>query len=316
MDNLTYKRLLAFVFICGLACEVAVAKGQYGSESDHQHKGYKDQQKPHYSPKGDKRYPHKGDDDDKHVQSPSYSHELPPPYSHIAPAPSKGDDHKPKPALYKKPSVALAVEGVVSCQDCKYVGATSLAYAKPLAGAKVKLACQAGLRYKKFFYSTALTDSHGYFFLRVPSFDFNQFLPLKNCKVYLVSSPDKMCSTPTNINYGKAGAPLRLQKAYSDELLYSVGPFAFAPAPCKKTPPAVYTTSYPPPSPPTYNNKSPSPVYKSPPVTYPPPPSPAYKPPPPPVHTSPSPVYKSPPAYPPSSTTPVYNSPPPPAPHY
>lgn len=132
MDSLTYKRLLAFVFICGLACEVALAKGQHGSESDHQHNGYTDKQKPHYSPKGDKQYPHKGDDDDKHVQPPSYSHK-PPPYSH-KPPPSYSDDRKPKPASYKTPSVALAVEGVVLCQDCKYVGTRSLAYAKPLAG--------------------------------------------------------------------------------------------------------------------------------------------------------------------------------------
>lgn len=49
--------------------------------------------------------------------------------------PKKDVDDSHKPAPFQVPRlVSLAVEGVVSCQDCKYVGTKSLTDAKPLAG--------------------------------------------------------------------------------------------------------------------------------------------------------------------------------------
>lgn len=186
-------------------------------------------------------------------------------------APKKDvDDVSNKPAPFKLPRlVSLAVEGVVSCQDCKYVGTKSLTDAKPLAGAKVKLVCQAGPRYKTF-YTTATTDKNGFFFLRVPHFDFHKFTPLDDCAILLLSSPLRKCSNPTTINYSKTGASLRPIPTFapSSEAFFSVGPLAFAPQPCIKLPPI----DYPPPSPATPKNPPPyafpAPTTPTPPPAY------------------------------------------------
>ncbi|MCO5598233.1 hypothetical protein L7F22_052325 [Adiantum nelumboides] len=118
----------------------------------------------------------------------------------------------------------------------------SLTKAKPIAGAKVKLACQTGPRYKSFFYATATSDANGFFLISVPHFDFRQFSPVDDCVVILVSSPVKDCSTVTDINMGKTGGVLRPIPIFapSDNLMFSVGPFAFAPKQCSSNPPTAY----------------------------------------------------------------------------
>ncbi|MCO5614487.1 hypothetical protein L7F22_068770 [Adiantum nelumboides] len=193
--------------------------------------------------------------------------------------------HKP-PVPYVKPvykPLALSVQGVVFCQNCRYVGTTSLTGAQPLKGARVQLACR-DRRYKTFLYDTARTDENGYFLLTIPKINFKMHDPLRTCRVFLLSSYSPSCSKRTNINSGRFGAILHLEKAYPDQVLYTVGPFAFAPpTQCKATPYPTYTppsydaptTSNPiySPPPPTYEYPSSSPIYPPPPPTYASPPS-------------------------------------------
>ncbi|KAI5060419.1 hypothetical protein GOP47_0024839 [Adiantum capillus-veneris] len=187
--------------------------------------------------------------------------------------------HKP-PVPYGKPAykpLALSVQGVVFCQNCLYVGTGSLTGAKPLTGARVQLACR-DRRYKTFLYDIARTDENGYFLLTIPNFDYRRHNPLRTCRVFLLSSFSPSCSRRTNINSGRFGASLRLEKAYPDQVLYTVGPFAFAPPTrCKATTPTYYT-------PPSYTPSHPPPSYGVSPIS-----SPTYSPPPP--------IYASPPNY-------------------
>ncbi|KAI5067397.1 hypothetical protein GOP47_0017925 [Adiantum capillus-veneris] len=153
------------------------------------------------------------------------------------------DDKHPTPYPSKVVPKSISVEGVVSCQNCKYVGSDSLTNAKPISGAKVKLVCQTGPRYKSFFYATATTDSNGFFLISVPHFNFKKTSPIDDCVVFWVSSPLKECSTATDINMGKTGGPLESIPTFasSENLMFSVGPFAFAPKKCSSKPPPAYT---------------------------------------------------------------------------
>ncbi|MCO5582912.1 hypothetical protein L7F22_036815 [Adiantum nelumboides] len=138
---------------------------------------------------------------------------------------------KPK-KLSEVAPTSISVEGEVVCLDCKYVGTgMPLTDAKPLAGAEVKLVCRTGV---SFFYTTASTDSNGFFLILVPYFDFQKFTPGEDCMAFSVSSPLKDCSTVTDINSGKTGSPLRAIPTFapSSNLMYSAGPFAFAPKLC------------------------------------------------------------------------------------
>ncbi|KAI3913481.1 hypothetical protein MKW98_003960 [Papaver atlanticum] len=84
---------------------------------------------------------------------------------------------------------------------------------------------------------TAVTDKNGYFFIP-PSKKVSHLGAQKRCKVFLYSAPKKSKSmTPTNLNSGLTGAYLKRVKP-SKPLpfaLFTVGPFAYAPPPCKKS---------------------------------------------------------------------------------
>ncbi|MCO5608928.1 hypothetical protein L7F22_063146 [Adiantum nelumboides] len=208
--------------------------------------------------------------------------------------------HKPAAAPYGRPTykpLALSVQGVVFCQNCLYVGSNSLTGAQPLKGARVQLACR-DRRYKTFLYDTARTDENGYFLLTIPDFNYRLHDPLRTCRVFLLSSYSPSCNKRTNINSGKFGAYLRQPKAYPDEVLYTVGPFAFAPPTrCKANPPSYTpTTPYP-----THSNPPPPSYEVSPtssPTTYSPPPPSTY---------DVSPTYSSPPST--YASSPMYYSP-------
>ncbi|KAH7387787.1 hypothetical protein KP509_16G041100 [Ceratopteris richardii] len=130
--------------------------------------------------------------------------------------------------------VSISVQGTVSCQACKYVGTDSLTDAKPLAGATVILVCEARRRRRGHFIAAAKTNEDGSFLISVPNFDFERFAPVDDCKVYLASSFRGFCSRSTNINNGKFGSKLRPIPTFapSENLMYSVGPFAFSPRRC------------------------------------------------------------------------------------
>ncbi|MCO5580566.1 hypothetical protein L7F22_034435 [Adiantum nelumboides] len=99
------------------------------------------------------------------------------------------------------------------------------------AGATVRLACR-DMRFKTFVYETTITDEHGYFLFLVKDFQFRRHKGVRGCRVVLISSPDPSCARVTNINYGRVGSPLiAREKVYGREILYSLGPFAFAPSP-------------------------------------------------------------------------------------
>ncbi|KAI5069529.1 hypothetical protein GOP47_0015830 [Adiantum capillus-veneris] len=135
----------------------------------------------------------------------------------------------PPPSI--RASFALAVEGVVHCQHCKHVGTDSLLQSTPLPGAKVRLACRNMVR-KTFVYKTAYTNAHGYFKFLMVDYNFRLHKGVGNCIVYLISSPRQSCYKATNINTGRNGAPLTRKKVYPNLIVYSVGPFAFAPRTC------------------------------------------------------------------------------------
>ncbi|RWW06471.1 hypothetical protein BHE74_00037229 [Ensete ventricosum] len=131
-----------------------------------------------------------------------------------------------------------AVEGMVYCQKCKYVGSWNLDGARPLPSAKVSIICK-DHKHRVIFYDSAEADKNGYFYklldgthLRSATFD-----PVTACTVRLLASPDANCNRLTNVNYGIQGAKLRDEnKTYSDEhcetKLYAAGPLAFKPVHC------------------------------------------------------------------------------------
>ncbi|XP_073036969.1 non-classical arabinogalactan protein 30-like [Primulina eburnea] len=144
-----------------------------------------------------------------------------------------------KPPSYPSPTARnfVAVQGVVYCKPCKYVGVDTLMGAAPLAGAVVKLQCN---NTKYHLEEQAKTDKNGFFF----------FMPHKvttygshKCKVFLVSSALSVCQVPTDLNSGATGAnlkPTKLPITTPDKKLpfklFTVGPFAFEPLkklPCK-----------------------------------------------------------------------------------
>ncbi|KAK8580673.1 hypothetical protein V6N13_143738 [Hibiscus sabdariffa] len=146
-------------------------------------------------------------------------------------APTKPPTYPPsppaKPPTYPTSS-QVAVQGVVYCKSCKYAGVDTLLGSKPVLGASVKLACKDS---KNDLTVQFVTDKNGYFFLQAPITIIN--FSLSNCSVSLVSSPLKSCSTPSNMNGGLKGAPLKPENSSTSKklpyVLYSVGPFAFEP---------------------------------------------------------------------------------------
>jgi hypothetical protein len=129
----------------------------------------------------------------------------------------------------------VAVEGIVYCKSCKYRGIDTLNGASVLPGAVVKLQCNNS---KKAMEETKTTDKNGYFFFMPPKLTTSGS---HKCKVFLISSPSKACSVPTNLHGGAAGAILTRKPPVADTPakklpfeLFTVGPFAFEAA--KKLP--------------------------------------------------------------------------------
>ncbi|KAE8659706.1 serine/threonine-protein kinase HT1-like [Hibiscus syriacus] len=152
----------------------------------------------------------------------------PAPKSPVHP-PTKPPSPPVQPPSYPKPQISnVAVQGVVYCKSCKYAGVDTLLGAKPVLGATVRLACKDS---KNNLTVQFTTDKNGYFFLRAPNTIYN--FSLRNCSVSLISSPLKSCSTPSNLNGGLKGTPLKPENSSTSKklpyVLYSVGPFAFEP---------------------------------------------------------------------------------------
>ncbi|KAA8519776.1 hypothetical protein F0562_014032 [Nyssa sinensis] len=171
----------------------------------HHHKGHPPGHPPMHSPTNPPSHPP--------VHPPMHP-PIHPPYSHL-----------PTRSL-------LAVQGVVYCKSCKYIGVDTLSGASPLPGAVVKLQCN---NTKYPLVQEGKTDEHGFFFIMPPkkisTYGFHK------CKASLVSSPSAYCNNPTNLNDGLKGAILKPLKPPVGRPLhplpyeiFSVGPFAFEPS--------------------------------------------------------------------------------------
>ncbi|KAJ8761570.1 hypothetical protein K2173_004346 [Erythroxylum novogranatense] len=129
---------------------------------------------------------------------------------------------------YHYPRSFVAVQGVVYCKSCKYVGVGTLLGAEPLPGAMVKLQCN---NTKYPLVTKAATDKNGYFFLEAPKTITNY--GAHKCKVSLLSSPNTTCDIPSDLHGGKTGGSLRPGKPFVVNklpfVLFTVGPFAYEP---------------------------------------------------------------------------------------
>ncbi|KAL5997670.1 hypothetical protein ACLOJK_008600 [Asimina triloba] len=127
----------------------------------------------------------------------------------------------------------IAVEGVVRCKSCKFRGVNTLLGASPLDGAVVKLQC---ILQRRTYSITGTTDKNGYYFIQP-----KEIIPFPDhqCKVFLVSSPSKNCTVPTNLNGGLSGAFLEfrtLLPGTKPVALNAVWPLAFEPSAEDKCP--------------------------------------------------------------------------------
>ncbi|CAE6027941.1 unnamed protein product [Arabidopsis arenosa] len=130
----------------------------------------------------------------------------------------------------------VAVRGVVYCKACKYAGVNNIKGAKPVKDAVVRLVC----KNNKNPISETKTDTKGYFMLLAPKTVTNY--DIKNCRAFLVKSPDAKCSKVSTFNGGYKGSVLKpvLKPGFSSAIIkkfkygvYNVGPFAFEPT-CPK----------------------------------------------------------------------------------
>ncbi|KAG7573528.1 hypothetical protein ISN44_As09g018070 [Arabidopsis suecica] len=138
------------------------------------------------------------------------------------------------PLKYNK--TLVAVRGVVYCKACKYAGVNNIKGAKPVKDAVVRLVC----KNNKNPISETKTDTKGYFMLLAPKTVTNY--DIKNCRAFLVKSPDAKCSKVSTFNGGYKGSVLKpvLKPGFSSAIIkkfkyavYNVGPFAFEPT-CPK----------------------------------------------------------------------------------
>ncbi|CAL9097789.1 unnamed protein product, partial [Musa textilis] len=134
--------------------------------------------------------------------------------------------------------VIVAVEGLVSCQDCASVGTWELAGSRRLPAARVGVTCK-DHRGRVVLYRAATADDNGYVFaeLYTTTMRGGYFDPAESCAVRLLVSPDDGCSSVTDVNGGDRGAALRFQNTtipgqYADLDVYAAGPLAFKPAYC------------------------------------------------------------------------------------
>ncbi|CAI9087432.1 OLC1v1021499C1 [Oldenlandia corymbosa var. corymbosa] len=125
----------------------------------------------------------------------------------------------------------VAVQGVVYCKHCLFVGVDTLWKAKPLQGALVKVTCN-NTKYRPVV-KEGTTDNNGYFLIMPENVTNAAF---HKCRVSLVKSPTKQCDVPTNFKDGFKGAmpiPSTQPPAKTWPNLYqlfTVGPFAYEPS--------------------------------------------------------------------------------------
>ncbi|XVF79384.1 hypothetical protein PTKIN_Ptkin14bG0217900 [Pterospermum kingtungense] len=132
---------------------------------------------------------------------------------------TKPDFYKPKPEEEKPYSIA--VEGFVYCKTA------SSHY--PISKALAKVTCEAvdevGVE-KTVPICSVPTDAKGYFYATV-----TESLKLKDCKVFLESSPETNCNVPTDVNKGITGFPISgdVYRVLNDKhtKLYSAQPFFY-----------------------------------------------------------------------------------------
>ncbi|KAI5060424.1 hypothetical protein GOP47_0024844 [Adiantum capillus-veneris] len=239
------RRILALLLLTSLAFELALAGRGHGHYDEDGHyiprKGKHGKAKRHYKPKKIKPslppptipiyVPPVVDSPDPPSVPPPI---VPQPERFAPPAPL--DTPAPPPSYVDEPPTApppssplTNVQGVVLCQNCHYVGTSYYSYGKPLPGAILKLVCKSTSEVK------AETDVKGNFYLQVAEY----VSVVEDCNVFLVSSSQSTCDTPTDINGGITGSPIRAQKNYVGEVQYISGPLVFAPTYCKPTPPPI-----------------------------------------------------------------------------
>ncbi|KAK8636065.1 hypothetical protein V6N13_004775 [Hibiscus sabdariffa] len=137
----------------------------------------------------------------------------------------KGDE---KPSYGTKPKetenhLSNAIQGTVFCK-------TGSNY-HPIQGALATVTCKAvdevGVE-KTISICSKPTDAKGYFFVPLSDLDRDK-LKLRECKVYLKSSPLAACNVPSNVNKAIEGALLSAFRVLNEKKtkLYSVGPFFY-----------------------------------------------------------------------------------------
>ncbi|KAI0519283.1 hypothetical protein KFK09_006725 [Dendrobium nobile] len=131
------------------------------------------------------------------------------------------------------------VEGMVYCQSCEHTGSWSLEGAKPLASAKVGIACKDHKK-RVWFYKAIQTDSTGYYYAPIQGMEGTEGVKKKEisgCSIHLLASPDSTCNLLTNINLGIAGAgvgdvkKVMKEKGY-EVVVYAAPPLAFRQVNC------------------------------------------------------------------------------------
>ncbi|XP_077228680.1 non-classical arabinogalactan protein 31-like [Tasmannia lanceolata] len=134
------------------------------------------------------------------------------------------------------PRSLVAVQGVIYCKSCKYVGVDTLLGASPLSGAVARLQCKSS---KREINMEGKTDKNGYFYIQAANVT---TYGVHKCKVFLASSPLETCKNATDLHGGVSGARLRPEKVLMGPkpvMLFSVGPLAYAPTnttSCRRSP--------------------------------------------------------------------------------
>ncbi|WVZ99353.1 hypothetical protein U9M48_044674 [Paspalum notatum var. saurae] len=124
-----------------------------------------------------------------------------------------------EPAKYNKPSTApapsppppvqpvIVVQGVIYCKSCRLRGYNSGMDASPLPNATASLVCYGDeeSKYRVLNQTSTATDKNGYFLVMV--YDVDMF-DRHSCRLYLRSSPTRLCAKPFIPSNAKLGLTL------------------------------------------------------------------------------------------------------------